>query len=102
MTYSAKISVKNLPHVDAMVDWLESRSTQLNDIVFVTRKVYLGRPYVRRWVGNGWAMDCYLDSADSDIPYVDVSITDASLYMLFALTWLIENQYHEQPKHHYS
>jgi len=96
MTYSAKISVKNLQQVDAIVNWLEAKSSQLTDSIFVTRKVYLGRPYVRRWVGNGWSMDCYLDTADSEIPYVDVCVNDGGLYTMFALTWLVENPHHEQ------
>ena len=45
-------------------------------------------------------MDCYLDTADSDLPYVDVTVTDSGLYMLFVLLWLVENPYHEQPVYH--
>ena len=99
MTYSAKISVKNLQHVDAMVDWLEAKSCQHYNDIFVTKKVYLGRPYVRRWVGNGWTMECFLDAADSEIPFVDVCITDVGLYTLFVLSWLVENPYHEHITH---
>ena len=49
MTYSAKVSVKNLRHVDDMVNWLEAQSSRQYNNTFVTKKVYLGRPYVRRW-----------------------------------------------------